>query len=169
MIGGCKSDADCPLDKTCYNRQCLNPCIISNRCATLPLGCDSDAECPLDKACDNRQCIDPCLYRNPCAQNAICYVLNHQAQCHCPQGLVGNPREYCRQPEPEAQPECLKDADCPRGYGCIDQSCKDLCRALNPCHHTAICKVFDTSPIKTTTCSCPPGTIGDGYSACGKF
>lgn len=30
---GCKSDDDCPQSATCLNRQCINPCIVSNPCA----------------------------------------------------------------------------------------------------------------------------------------
>jgi hypothetical protein len=60
------------------------------------------------------------------------------------------------------------DPDCPPGYACINQHCEDPCRVINPCHVTAICKVVNTSPVRTMTCVCPPGTIGDGYSACGE-
>lgn len=30
---GCKSNDDCPQSDTCLNRQCVNPCTVSNPCA----------------------------------------------------------------------------------------------------------------------------------------
>jgi hypothetical protein len=52
--------------------------------------------------------------------------------------------------------------------GCVNEGCEDLCRALNPCHPTAHCQVIESLPIKTVVCQCPPGSLGDGYSPCGK-
>ncbi len=194
FTAGCKSDSECQFTEACHNKQCINPCYIKNPCAVNaecypsnhkaqcrcppglegnPLskcdtpGCKSDNDCPLDKACNSGQCINPCLYSSQCAPNAICFVLSHRAQCRCPQGYTGNPNEYCELPRPEAQPECLKDADCYSGLACIDQRCQNPCLSLNPCHSSANCKVVDSLPLKTMICQCPPGTIGDGYTPCG--
>ncbi|CAG0880783.1 unnamed protein product [Cyprideis torosa] len=180
---GCKSDADCPLDKTCHQRQCVNPCILQNPCAInaecypenhraqcrcppgyegnplvqcLPEGCQGDHECPLDKACINRQCVNPCLYQNPCAPNAVCFVTNHRPQCRCPPGLTGDPRQYCERPIPPPEPECRTDADCGTGLACINERCQNPCQLLNPCHPTAVCTVIDILPVKTMSCECPP-------------
>ncbi len=165
----------CAVNAECYpsnhKAQCRCPPGLEGnpliKCETS--GCKSDSECPLDKACVDRQCVNPCLYNNDCAPNADCFVLTHRPQCRCPSGFLGNPREYCRRPEPEAQPECFTDPDCPRGLACIDSSCRNPCSTLNPCHPSAQCQVIDTSPIKTMICICPSGTIGDGYSQCGEL
>ncbi len=172
----------------------MNPCYVNNRChisaecfalnhqaqcrcppgttgdpystGCRPEGCSSDNECPFDMACISRNCVNPCIYSNPCAPNAECFVTNHRPQCRCPPGLEGNPREYCRAPQVEAEPECRQDADCSSGLACIDQRCQNPCRVLNPCNPTANCRVIDTLPVRTMICECPPGTYGDGYTAC---
>lgn len=175
------------------NRQCVNPCYLQNPCAVgaecyplnhkaecrcppgtegdprvrcKPVGCQSDNECPLDRACVNRECVNPCTYNNPCASNAICEVFNHRPQCRCPQGFEGNPREYCRRPVVEAEPECRRDADCSPGLACIQERCQNPCSVLNPCHQTAICRVINTLPVRTMICECIPPLVGDGYSGC---
>ncbi len=137
------------------------------RCETP--GCKSNDECPLDKACISRQCVNPCAYDHPCAPNAECFVLTHRPQCRCPQGLVGDPHSYCQRPVVEAEPECRKDADCHSNLACINEKCQNPCTVLNPCHPSAICKVLNTLPIRTTTCECPYGTIGSGYELCSKL
>lgn len=117
---GCQRDSDCPLDKTCFNRNCENPCVVKNSChftaecypanhvancrcpqgyegdprvRCIPEGCDSDSECPLDKTCRNRNCVDPCLYEY-CAPGAICTAINHRAQCSCPPGYEGQLNKF---------------------------------------------------------------------------
>jgi hypothetical protein len=164
----------CAINAECYpanhRAECRCPPGLEGnpRVRCEPVGCKSDNDCPLDKACVDRQCINPCLIGQPCAPNADCFVLQHRPQCRCPQGLEGDPRVYCRPPEPEAQPECRQDPDCPSGLACINEHCQNPCRVLNPCHPTANCRVINTSPVRTMICECPPGTLGDGYSACGK-
>lgn len=53
--------------------------------------CISDLDCPLDLACINQKCQNPCA----CAPSAICTVLSHVPNCHCPPGYTGNPYESC--------------------------------------------------------------------------
>ncbi len=192
---GCKSDSECPLDKACHQKQCINPCYIRDPCSVdaecypanhraqcrcrpgyelgpgnrcIPIGCRSNEECPLDKACVNRQCVDPCVYQSDCApSNAECFVMDHRPHCRCLPGFIGDPRVRCERPAPEVQPECRVDSDCPSGLACINERCQNPCTVLSPCHPSAICRVINTVPVRTMICECPPGLIGDGYSQCG--
>lgn len=34
-IDGCRYDSNCPHDKSCINRQCLNPCDFPDSCGEL--------------------------------------------------------------------------------------------------------------------------------------
>jgi hypothetical protein len=43
-----------------------------------------------------QRCIDPCP--GSCGHNAVCNVISHSPLCSCPQGLYGNPFEYCSVP-----------------------------------------------------------------------
>ena len=54
---------------------------------------------------------------------------------------------------------CRVDDDCSVGLACINQDCRDPCQVNRPCHHTQTCKVEDSSPIKTVTCTCPDDTF----------
>ena len=31
---GCRTDPECPLDRACQNRDCVNPCVTNNPCGT---------------------------------------------------------------------------------------------------------------------------------------
>lgn len=55
--------------------------------------CVVSADCPQDKACVNQACVDPCP--GTCGVSARCQVVNHNAICTCPPGLVGDPFLRC--------------------------------------------------------------------------
>ena len=186
---GCKDNSECPTDRACYNRQCVNPCIIEDPCDVTAecyarnhqaecrcregyegdprarcnlLGCRSNQDCPIDKACVNRQCVNPCDQADPCAPNAQCVVENHAAGCKCPPGLGGNPFDNCSPEEPvveERENECVFDSDCPSKSACIKQRCQDPCKVIAPCDVTARCNVLDTEPLRTMICICPDGWV----------
>lgn len=61
--------------------ECRPECVINN-------------DCPQTKACMNQKCEDPCA--GSCGVNALCRVINHMAQCYCPDGFTGNPFSSCR-------------------------------------------------------------------------
>jgi hypothetical protein len=193
---GCDSDSECDQDKTCYNKECINPCLVSDPCAIsatcfgqnhrsackcLPglqgnpfdrcerVECYSNNDCPYDHSCKNTRCVHVCRESNPCASNAICSGRDHAAQCTCPENLSdGNPYTYCYKVELEALPECKFDSDCPSQTACIDESCLNPCNKLKPCAHNARCKVLDSVPVRTMVCECEEGVL-DTYGECRKL
>ena len=61
-------------------------------------------------------------------------------------------------------PECLVDPDCQYGYVCSQQRCverPDPCEP-SPCGPGAEASVRGDQCL----CSCPPGTVGEPYTAC---
>ena len=121
--------------------------------------CIVDPDCRTDQICHNNQCIDPCLVANPCAVNAICQARNHQADCRCPPGLVGDPFVRCE------RVECNVNPDCPDDKGCVANKCVDPCLTAQAdvCAPTASCRVR----AHVASCFCPPGTVGDPFVQCG--
>lgn len=102
----------------CVNRECTDPCSYTQcgmnalcrvdsshkgrcHCPDTYFGnpmavcerpqCVSDSECPHDLACVNQKCQSPCA----CAPNAMCNVIHHIPNCHCPPGYTGNPHDSC--------------------------------------------------------------------------
>ena len=61
-------------------------------------GCDVNQDCPEFNACRNQRCIDPCIESNPCARNAFCKVIQHEPDCTCPPGFIGDPFIRCEPP-----------------------------------------------------------------------
>ena len=55
--------------------------------------------------------------------------------------------------------ECRVDDDCGPRLACINNECEDPCEATRPCHHTQICRVENSSPIRTVLCTCPEDTF----------
>ncbi|KAH8305544.1 hypothetical protein KR018_004581, partial [Drosophila ironensis] len=189
---GCQSDDECSNDKQCLNRECVNPCLVTDPCALnaecygrnhrancrcpvglegdpfvrcLRLECHSDYDCASNLACVSNQCVNPCGQQNPCAQNAICQALQHRAVCHCPEQLpLGNPYAYC-EPRP-VEPVCRDDGDCPSGLACIDVKCQNPCTVLSPCARSAQCSVLDSVPVRTMVCECPESQVPDASGEC---
>lgn len=56
--------------------------------------CVLNSDCSRDKACIRNKCKDPCP--GTCGVNAICDVINHIPNCHCPPGTSGNAFIECR-------------------------------------------------------------------------
>lgn len=62
--------------------------------------CLINDDCDFDKFCDVKEkvCKDPCIFlRDVCGVEALCKVKIHRPLCYCPDGLVGNPHEQCKQ------------------------------------------------------------------------
>lgn len=191
----CESDSECNNAATCYNGQCVNPCILENKCAINAecygqnhraicrcgpgyLGnpeihcerveCTSDYDCPRNLACYSGRCVSPCIEDPPCAQNAICYVQDHMATCRCPENIpAGNPYSYCTHPKKKPdEPECRIDIECADKLVCIKSKCIDPCPVIKPCLQNARCNVLDTVPVRTMTCTCPEGWTTDIDGVC---
>ena len=103
---GCQSDPECPLNRACQNRDCINPCETSNPCAEhadclvsqhlaqcrcqigytgdpyrscvpfAPPECVEDKDCPSSQVCHNEKCTNPCPEFSPCTSPATCRVVD---------------------------------------------------------------------------------------------
>ncbi|CAB4059878.1 unnamed protein product [Lepeophtheirus salmonis] len=191
---GCKSDFECPNKQACINRECQNPCLFENCginaecspenhravCACLkghkgdpysfckPYECLSDPECPNHLKCENEKCVDPC----ECARNADCDARNHRGICTCIPDFTGDPYGIACEPIPEPvieEVECNEDRDCPSQNACINEECDNPCLMYKPCVQNAECKVYDTLPLRTMTCTCIEGFTGKGDERCVKI
>ncbi|ENN73328.1 hypothetical protein YQE_10090, partial [Dendroctonus ponderosae] len=186
---GCRSDSDCAPIYACINRECVDPCSFTScglnalciadgnhkaRCYCPeafrgnPLvqcnrpECTRDEECAYNLACRNERCQDPCN----CGRNAVCNVFAHRAQCSCPPGYVGNPLEACAVQVYAEEPQCKIDSDCPSKLACFGGLCKNPCIETKPCGKNAECIVVDSLPLRTMSCMCLPGYIGDADVDC---
>ena len=160
----CVSPAECPSDKTCVNRKCVDPC---------PGVCGQNAQCRAinhNPVCDclpgfvgdpYRRCTleivtqpvntDPCS-PNQCGPNSICRVIGNKAACSCKQGYKGSP--------PNCRPECVTNAECSADKACYGQKCVDPCPGQ--CGTNANCLVQNHNPV----CKCETGYTGDPYRFC---
>jgi len=65
-----------------------------------------------------------------------------------------------------AQPQCTVDADCASKLACFSGTCRNPCIETKPCAVNAACTVVDTLPLRTMSCSCLPGFVGDADVEC---
>ncbi|ROT61488.1 hypothetical protein C7M84_020740 [Penaeus vannamei] len=133
---GCRSNSECPTDKACINRQCVNPCLYSNECAP-------NAECYVFQHTAGCRCPKDKPYGDP---RFMCEDKSIQVD--------------------EPKPECRVDADCPSQRACIDEHCVNPCHVLNPCDDTALCEVVDSVPVRTMICICPEGFVMTEEGTC---
>ena len=94
---------------------------------------------------------NPCS-SHPCGSNALCNIVNGQAECACLANMIGS--------APNCRPECIISSDCPSNSACINQKCVDPCPGS--CTTNADCRVVNHSPV----CSCVQGFQGDGFRDC---
>lgn len=66
----------------------------------------------------------------------------------------------------EAPPQCTSDADCLSKLACFSGFCRNPCVETKPCVPNAVCTVVDTLPLRTMSCQCPPGFVGDADVEC---
>lgn len=162
-IAGCRSNLDCPSDRSCVHNQCIDPCTTQNACASnavcrvsehrvlclCPDGyrgeptkeckkseCTFDNDCDVDKRCESGSCRNPCLQPGSCGINAQCRVVNREAQCSCPPSHFGNPKIEC----------VLQSNACGR----------------NPCGANAKCRDINGG----YECICPSDCVGDPHKGC---
>lgn len=148
-LPGCKNDNDCPSSETCLNRQCINPCLVSNPCAR-------NAHCEAS----NHRAICKC----PSGLTGDPFI-------NCYQGrFLKNPTlgaiifwNYLEL-QPLPRPECEIDNDCGDHQSCINQRCQNPCTVGNPCGTGAQCRTQQHRP----TCVCPDGWGGNPQNQCYK-
>lgn len=68
--------------------------------------------------------------------------------------------------QPDPEPECRVDQDCPSKLSCISESCQNPCRLSNPCRGAQQCVVADTLPTRSVACICPDGTVAGSNGEC---
>ena len=116
----------------------------------------------MDRKCHEGQCLDPCVHDSPCSPTAECTGNRHEAQCQCPSGYVGNPKESC------ISIGCNGNQDCPNHLACIANSCKDPCEDNTRCskrvcyaaNHEAVCPcVFTNKDPLAAIGECSAGIV----------
>lgn len=58
------------------------------------------------------------------------------------------------------------DADCASKLACFGGECKNPCFETKPCGKNAECLVVDSLPLRTMSCLCLPGFVGDADTEC---
>lgn len=138
----CRQDEECRSGEICDGVVCV-------------VGCRANQECSEGFACINNQCTNPCKLPNSCGTNAECTILNHQKQCSCPIGLVGNALILCRRNSFSCSAgcsngficqagvcyfQCRKDSDCLNDERCEAGTCKSICNSDDHCNVGQICE-----------------------------
>ena len=187
----CLDDIDCPSSKACIDNTCIDPCSFSgNKCPSssqcyvknhkidcqcpsgtrgnplkqcIPVECAHSSDCPRDFVCDKGRCKDLCK-EHQCGNKGICSIFNDKSVCECPIGHKGNASMLCT-PLISA---CFGDEECPVGLACIQGECTDPCSKSRSCALNALCAVIDSRPVKSISCTCPPGFSGNAEVQCRK-
>lgn len=184
----CITSLECPLDKACMQRKCVDPC---------PGVCGQNAYCLVRNhaplcSCEAGLTGNPfvrCLplpksklslnYINKSQKytNKFPIVIQQDVQVYrdpcqpSPCGLFatcrvvnGNPSCACLanyegQP-PNCHPECNVNAECLNSQACVNQKCIDPCPGA--CGLNAVCNVINHIP----SCTCVLGYVGDASIAC---
>lgn len=191
-IVGCRSNADCPSDKSCDHAQaqCVNPCVYDSQCSSraecVPQNHMAVCRCPTgligNPYIDCRPEILPdCTLDTDCPSRLACIANKCLNPC--------NELEPCQRPARceviPSSPVRTMNCICPDGYvssgsgtcqpvfkidGCIsDSDCgsneaciNNIC--TNPCNcgRNAECRIRDHKPV----CSCDQGYQGNPEIQC---
>lgn len=160
----CVVSAECPLDRSCLNYKCIDPCpgtcgqnarcqvINHNPVCSCVSGFTGDpfTRC-IEPARDEPAHVNPCN-PSPCGPNSECKVIGQSPACSCIIGYIGAP--------PSCRPECTTNSECPTKEACIRQKCADPCPGT--CGQNAQCSVVNHLPI----CTCITGYEGDPFTSC---
>ena len=149
-----------------------------------PYECLENPDCITTLACVNLKCVDPCK----CAINADCTARNHEGICVCRTGYTGDPygvactkskeffvvkpkscSDLCLVSVPPKPTGCQQDFECASQLACFSGKCKNPCREIRPCAPNADCRVQDTLPRRTMSCTCRDGFKGRGDVRCEKI
>jgi hypothetical protein len=161
--------------------------------------CLTDPECPSTLACQNEKCVDPCkCARNAdcSARNHRGVCTCQPGFTGDPYGVACTPSKISSYiifnktryrsvhrsnqcfiltvPEPVVEDlGCKMDRECPSKQACIITNnrgeCKNPCTTFQPCVQNAECKVYDSLPLRTMTCTCIEGFTGKGDELCQKI
>nr|XP_027235383.1 neurogenic locus notch homolog protein 4-like [Penaeus vannamei] len=173
----CLSDRECPDNKACAQRECINPCILSNPCS-LYAECTTRDHFPVCTCilgftgngyfCDRLppiveiQTLPTSVTRPPIAVTTITHspIAEYPTTEH-PRPKTPSPRPPFLPPLPSISVGCKSNDDCPYSNSCINKLCVDVCHQ-GYCGKNADCSIKFDIPM----CSCPPGTSGDPFIRC---
>lgn len=147
----CTSDTQCVSNERCERGVCKPMCRRDDECRngdicqdlTCVAGCRTDTECAGHLACQQQQCVDPCSQpgRAVCGSCAECSVSDHQVQCTCAAGMIGDGYDGCAQPLQQCNSYCQCDeqgafcaqtcnfdAECTCGQKCSNGKCRTKCQ-----------------------------------------
>lgn len=169
---------DCPLEATCVEGRCVNPCegacginslckvvnrkpicicpdgyenFNGNSCKKKLLTCTNELDCDGD-VCSNGQCFAACKDSSQCDLGDICSKNLCTTQCskHVQCGIG----EACV--ESQCLIGCRSNEECPSEEACINNKCVNPCSSTKVCGPNAICSRINHS----TKCECPLGFQG---------
>lgn len=189
---GCYSNGDCPGDRACVNKQCIDPCIHSNPCTAraecsvrghlpscrCPPGyvgnphvdcriedepeCRQDSDCPNLLACFNGNCQNPCAVVEPCIAPSECQIL---PTLPIKTMICDCPNGYISSGSGTCKPiAAIIQIGCTRDDDCAsDKACVNaVCRDPCACGNNANCNIVNHKPI----CSCISGYDGNPDIEC---
>ena len=188
---GCRTDSECPLDKACRNRDCINPCAVDKPCGTNadclvsqhlaqcrcrfgytgdaysvcypfePPECVQDKDCPTDQVCLEEKCINPCLVLAPCVEPATCKLVDSMPVRTM---VCICPEGYVTDDKGGCRTLPPIVSGCERDDECNDQTAciNAVCRDPCGCGLNARCEITNHRPV----CICEPGFYGDPELAC---
>lgn len=184
----CRKNDECPVGYVCQSSRCIavSGCVSDNECRSTEIcengrcseGCRSSSDCSFKAACLNQLCQNPCSIKT-CGANALCYSINHDAICRCPEGYTGDANQGCHIEQEECHFDqdcgfgkmcvsnrclvgCKTDTNCPFEKTCINRKCLDPCSLELACGINALCKAINHK----ADCLCPPNHIGDPKVHC---
>ena len=149
---GCINDYECPPNRACKNKKCVNPCSESNSCGTLanciPQNHRAVCVCPPGYTGD--------AYRN-CIQSELAQLLTFV--------IVSFNLTLWNLIIVVKTGECHYDSDCADHEICIEEQCKNPCQyPFDPCGQNAEC----TASAHRAICHCPPEWAGNPHVECYK-
>ncbi|KAG7155062.1 Nidogen-like 1, partial [Homarus americanus] len=173
----CLTDRDCPDNKACAQRKCVNPCIVFNPCSPLAQ-CETlkhfpVCSCFLGFTGSGYDCerLPPIVERPPLPSTTLPRPISMTTTTKGPIAEFPTPqreRPLTPRPPPPFLPlpppitiGCESTADCHFSTTCVNKLCVDVC-SRGYCGSNADCHIHHNFP----ECSCPPGTVGDPYVKC---
>lgn len=187
-LPSCRKNDECPIGYVCQSSKCIavSGCVSDNECRSTEIcengrcteGCRSSSDCSFKTACINSLCQNPCSMKT-CGAHALCFSINHEASCRCPEGYFGDSTLGCQIEQEECHVDsdcglgklcvssrcligCKTDANCPYEKTCNNRKCLDPCLLENSCGVSAICKAVNHK----ADCQCPPNHVGDPRVHC---
>ena len=176
----CEREGVCGINALCqvveHSAQCQCPKgfiggpTAQEGCMRAPSFCQNSTPCPSGMSCDGGRCYPTCRSNTNCAEGERCIKGTCIKVCYsdnnCLSGEVcidGGCRSGCRAENDCATGQvCINSqCKCATGYKLVGSSCVDVNECdTKSCHFTAVC----TNTVGSFRCSCPEGTVGDGYS-----